>query len=58
MLLFNKLFPFRFFCGSVIFKMLSILESHAVNVDPYDLLDAVDILSKIPKDFYENMVSC
>lgn len=38
--------------------MLSILESHAVNVDPYDLLDAVDILSKIPKDFYENMVSC
>ena len=25
-------------------------------VDPYDLLDAVDILSKLPKDFYENMV--
>ncbi|XP_028419152.1 cytoskeleton-associated protein 5-A-like, partial [Dendronephthya gigantea] len=32
-------------------------ESHAVDVDPYDLLDAVDILSKIPKDFYENMAA-
>ena len=27
-----------------------------MDVDPYDLLDAVDILSKLPKDFYENMV--
>ncbi|XP_028404850.1 cytoskeleton-associated protein 5-like isoform X2 [Dendronephthya gigantea] len=32
-------------------------ESHAVDVDPYDLLDPVDILSKIPKDFYENMAA-
>ncbi len=28
-----------------------------VEVDAYDLLDPVDILSKLPKDFYENMVS-
>ena len=27
-----------------------------MDVDPYDLLDPVDILSKMPKDFYENMV--
>ncbi|CAB3992122.1 cytoskeleton-associated 5-like, partial [Paramuricea clavata] len=31
-------------------------ESQVVDVDPYDLLDPVDILSKLPKDFYENMV--
>ena len=32
------------------------LEPQAMDVDPYDLLDPVDILSKMPKDFYENMV--
>lgn len=26
-------------------------------VDPYELLEAVEILSKIPKDFYEKIVS-
>lgn len=25
-------------------------------VDPYELLEAVEILSKIPKDFYEKIV--
>jgi len=26
-------------------------------VDPYELLEAVEILSKLPKDFYEKIVS-
>ena len=26
-------------------------------VDPFELIDAVDILSKIPKDYYEKIVS-
>jgi len=26
-------------------------------VDPYELLEAVDILSKMPKDFYDKIVS-
>lgn len=25
-------------------------------IDPYDLLDPVDILSKLPADFYEKIV--
>lgn len=25
------------------------------DVDPYELMDPVDILSKLPKDFYENL---
>ena len=29
----------------------------AEQVDPYDLLDPVDILSKLPKDFYEKVRS-
>lgn len=28
----------------------------AAAVDPYELLEAVDILSKMPKDFYEKIV--
>lgn len=31
----------------------------AAAVDPYELLEAVEILSKMPKDFYEKIVrSC
>ena len=26
-------------------------------IDPYDLLEAVDVLAKMPKDFYERIVS-
>ena len=26
-------------------------------VDPYDLMDPVDILAKVPKDYYEKIVS-
>lgn len=29
----------------------------AVQVDPYELLEPVEILSKIPKDFYDKIVS-
>lgn len=29
----------------------------AEEMDPYELMDPVDILSKIPKDFYEKIVS-
>ncbi len=29
----------------------------AVEVDPFDLMDPVDILSKLPKDFFEKIVS-
>lgn len=29
----------------------------AAAVDPYELLEAVEILSKMPKDFYEKIVS-
>ena len=25
-------------------------------IDPYELIEAVEILSKLPKDFYENLV--
>lgn len=32
-------------------------EEPAVAVDPYDLLEPVEILSKLPKDFYEEIVS-
>ena len=27
-------------------------------IDPYDLADPVDMLGKIPKNFYEQLVSC
>lgn len=30
-------------------------EAGAPEVDPYDLLEPVDILSKLPKDFYEKL---
>lgn len=30
-------------------------ESAAVDIDPYELIDPVDILSKLPKDFYEKV---
>lgn len=30
-------------------------EESAPVVDPYDLLDPVDILAKLPKDFYEKL---
>jgi len=26
-------------------------------IDPYELIEAVELLSKLPKDFYENLVS-
>lgn len=29
----------------------------AAAVDPYELLEAVEVLSKMPKDFYEKIVS-
>lgn len=29
----------------------------AIEIDPYEMMDAVEILSKLPKDFYENLVS-
>lgn len=32
-------------------------EGCAPQVDPYELLEAVEILSKLPKDFYEKIVS-
>ena len=32
-------------------------EDTVVVVDPYELLEAVDILAKLPKDFYEKIVS-
>lgn len=31
--------------------------SAAVEIDPMDLIDPVDILSKLPKNFYEQIVS-
>lgn len=31
-------------------------EETVVAVDPYELLEAVEILSKIPKDFYDKIV--
>jgi len=32
-------------------------DSTGAQVDPYELLDPVEILSKLPKDFYEKIVS-
>ena len=34
------------------------VEDSVPHMDPYELLDPVDILSKLPKDFYEKIVSC
>ena len=39
-----------FFVGGVV-----VPEQEAI--DPYELIDAVEILSKLPKDFFENLVS-
>lgn len=30
-------------------------EVDSPEIDPYELIDPVDILSKLPKDFYENL---
>lgn len=30
-------------------------EEHVPEIDPYDLMEPVDILSKLPKDFYEKV---
>lgn len=32
-------------------------DGHQVDIDPYELLDPVDILSKLPKDFYDKIES-
>lgn len=32
-------------------------EEMVAAVDPYELLEAVEILSKLPKDFYEKIVT-
>ena len=32
-------------------------EEAAAEIDPYELMESVDILPKIPKDFYEKIVS-
>ena len=37
------------------FAGVSVAEPEAI--DPYELIEAVEILSKLPKDFYENLVS-
>ena len=31
--------------------------AEVVDIDPYEMMDPVEILSKLPKDFYENLVS-
>ena len=32
-------------------------DSQASDMDPYDMLDPVEILSKLPKNFYEQVIS-
>jgi cytoskeleton-associated protein 5 len=32
-------------------------DGNQVDIDPYELLDPVDILSKLPKDFYDKIES-
>ena len=34
-----------------------LLAAEVEAIDPYDLLDPVDILAQMPKDFYDNIVS-
>ena len=40
------------------YSCMYLLSTDVGDIDPYDLLDPEDILSKIPKDFYDNLVSC
>ena len=43
-----------FFFVLLSFAGVAVPEQEAI--DPYDLIEAVEILSKLPKDFYENLV--
>ena len=45
---------FMFFFVLLSFAGVAVPEQEAI--DPYDLIEAVEILSKLPKDFYENLV--
>ena len=38
--------------------LCTLAATDAGGIDPYELLDPEDILSKIPKDFYDNLVRC
>ena len=33
-------------------------DAEEAEIDPFDLADPVDMLSQMPKDFYEKIVSC
>ena len=35
-----------------------VVSAAPVAIDPYDLADPVDMLGKMPKNFYEQLVSC
>ena len=42
-----------------VFAFLAVVDdsaNDAANIDPYDLIDPVDILSKLPADFYDKIV--
>lgn len=43
-----------FFFVLLSFAGVAVPEQEAI--DPYELIEAVEILSKLPKDFYENLV--
>ena len=45
----------RIYNSGFVFAGVSAAEPEAI--DPYELIEAVDILSKLPKDFFENLVS-
>ena len=43
-----------FFFVLLSFAGVAVPEQEAI--DPYELIEAVEILSRLPKDFYENLV--
>lgn len=46
-----------FFLTSPTFLFVGVAVPEQEAIDPYELIEAVEILSKLPKDFYENLVS-
>lgn len=46
-----------FILTSTTFLFVGVAVPEQEAIDPYELIEAVEILSKLPKDFYENLVS-
>ena len=50
-------FFFHYKSSCLVIPIVGVAVPEQEAIDPYDLIEAVEILSKLPKDFYENLVS-